>query len=204
MIYQFTDDQIKESNNTFCGSLAISDTGNPINWGAFDQIVCVLQVPLDLDVCDAECFPPCQQFKYSTSISTAPWPHISSQLSVYARYIYGQARFGDTYDEYQIVSDLAYTNASASSSLLEKLNNEGLIRDNFLQFTVRFDSQTYNEQKDVAAVPFDALGAQIGGVLSLWLGVTVILIFELCELLYNVIYVCAEIERVNNLKLLAQ
>jgi len=185
--YQFTDNQIKASNNTFCGSLGISDSANWNNWEAVDELNCFVNIQLDSKVCDDECLIPCQQFKYSTSISTSPWPHISSQLSVYATYIYGQSRFGHTYDEYQMLSQLAYTNASASSSLLEKLNNEGLIQDNFLQLTVRFDSQRYNEQKDVAAVPLDALGAQIGGVLSLWLGVTVILIFELCELLYNLI-----------------
>ena len=65
-----------------------------------------------------------------------------------------------------------------------------LIKDYFLQLTIRFDSPRYTEQKDVPAVPLDALLAQMGGVLSLWLGVTIILIFELCEFLYNLICVC--------------
>ena len=44
--------------------------------------------------------------------------------------------------------------------------------------------QSFIELKDVAAFSADAMGAQIGGVLSLWLGVTVMFAFEAFEFLY--------------------
>ena len=47
-----------------------------------------------------------------------------------------------------------------------------------------FGSQSFVELKDVAAFSVDAMGAQIGGVLSLWLGVTVMFAFEAFEFLY--------------------
>jgi len=45
-----------------------------------------------------------------------------------------------------------------------------------------FDAVPFDAREDVAAIPVEALGAQIGGVLSLWLGVTIMLIFEVLEL----------------------
>ena len=57
-------------------------------------------------------------------------------------------------------------------------------RSNFLQLNVQFGSQSFIELKDVAAFSVDTMGAQIGGVLSLWLGVTVMFAFEVFEFFY--------------------
>ena len=50
-----------------------------------------------------------------------------------------------------------------------------------------FNSPSYHEQKDVVAIPPEALGAQIGGVLALWLGITIMVVLELCEFIVTLI-----------------
>jgi len=52
---------------------------------------------------------------------------------------------------------------------------------------VLFDSPTFYQQKKIAAFPSDALGAQIGGVLSLWLGVTIMFLLEVFEFVFTLL-----------------
>jgi len=188
---QFTTDQFISSNNTFCGKFGISKTQSSSNWNGLGQLVCAVDLPVDRDSCNAACLTPCRQLKYATSVTAAPWPHISAQASFYFTYLLNTTRFGNKFDEYlSLNDDVSLTNASAAQVLLKKLDKKGLIQDNFLQLNVRFDTSIYMEQKDVVVMSLDALGAQIGGVLSLWLGVTIILIFELCEFMFHLLVIC--------------
>lgn len=68
--------------------------------------------------------------------------------------------------------------------LQTELDKEGLIRDHFLQLDVFIDSVLFDEFSDEEAFPLSAFGAQLGGVLSLWLGVTLMFAVELVELVY--------------------
>ena len=60
-----------------------------------------------------------------------------------------------------------------------------IFKSRFLFLTVQFGSRNgFIELKDVAAFSADTMGAQIGGVLNLWLGVTVMFAFEAFEFFY--------------------
>jgi len=72
--------------------------------------------------------------------------------------------------------------------LLQKLDSEALFQSNFLQLNIQFKANQYAIQKDVPAFPLDAFGAQVSGVISLWLNVTIMLIFEMFEFLTNLLY----------------
>jgi len=50
-----------------------------------------------------------------------------------------------------------------------------------------FPGKTYNKQRDVVAITIEALGAQIGGVLSLWLGLGLSVCFEILEFLVTLV-----------------
>ena len=63
-------------------------------------------------------------------------------------------------------------------------NQEGIYQ--VLQLNIGFGNRIYDELNDVAAFTVDALGAQMGGVLSLWLGITIMFIVEILEFLYCV------------------
>jgi len=196
---QFTLDQLIEANLTICGNLSITEANSSISWHGLHQLVCAELLSVHRDACNTKCFTPCQEFKYATSVTANPWPHISAQASFYITYLFNNSRFGNKFDEYLDLGNVSLTNTSAAQVLLKKLDKEGLIRDNFLQLNVRFETSIYTEQRDVAAVPLDALGAQIGGVLSLWLGVTIILIFELCEFVFHLLVICYRAKKENKI-----
>jgi len=108
---------------------------------------------------------------------------VTSQLSFYLAYLNKSTRFGKEFSLYGADYDYNFHNKTVALKILQELNREGLIRDNFLQLNIQFHSNTYRQEADVVAFSMDALGAQIGGVLSLWLSVTILLIFEICEFL---------------------
>ena len=65
--------------------------------------------------------------------------------------------------------------------------------------TIQFSFQSFVELKDVSAFSVDAMGAQIGGVLSLWLGVSVMFLFEIFDLLYLYLTNCGKEETTQDL-----
>jgi len=82
---------------------------------------------------------------------------------------------------------------NVTQQVIQRMNQMSLISDNFLQMNIQFSSPKFNVERDTAAFAADSLGAQIGGVLSLWLGVTVIFIFEVCE--FVIVLIIASYER---------
>jgi len=153
------------------------------------QLVCIDKMIEQPDLCRPKCPTPCEEYDYTPSINVVPWPHISAQLSVYKTFIEATTRFGNKFDEYKYLHQSEFnTNQSAGEDLLQQLDQKGLIRDSFLQLNIEFDDNSYIKQIDVEAFPIDALGAQVGGVLALWLGVTVMVIFEIFEVIVSVIW----------------
>jgi len=67
----------------------------------------------------------------------------------------------------------------------QKLRDLGLIGRNFLQLNVLFETMFPYVMIDKPALTIDGLFAQLGGVLSLWLGITIMTAIELVEFLYT-------------------
>jgi len=197
---QFTNSQLKAVNFSMCGNLSITSLNNgsySFNWDRVNQILCSNTVVQNRIKCEKECLTPCQEYQYGASISASPWPHVYAQTSFYYTFIKGNPFFGTKYNEYDIVADNAHINKTAARNLLLKLNKDELLKSNFLQLNIEFKTQSYNVLKDIVAFPLDQLGAQVGGVLALWLGVTIILIFEVCEFVINVIYSSCQAKKPN-------
>jgi len=117
-------------------------------------------------------------------------------MTFYESNIRNNSLFGKKFDELKpLLSKYNQLNRSAYAALLQKLNLEGLLQRNFLQLPVQFNDNKYIIQNDIAAYSLDKFEAQVGGVLSLWLGVTIMLIFEVFEFIINLIYMCCLVKR---------
>jgi len=115
--------------------------------------------------------------------------------SLYESFIRNKTRFGTKFDEFAPLYAEYFANQSVYLNLLQQLYTQGLFQANFLQMNIQFNDNTYVVQKDVAAFPLDAFGAQVGGVLSLWLGVTIMFVFETFEFIINLLYECYRSKR---------
>jgi len=98
------------------------------------------------------------------------------------------------FDAYKRELDINYNiNSRPTLDLLVNLTNQQTIEESFLQLKIVFNDYTFNEITDVAAYSVDTLGSNIGGTLSLWLGVTVMLVVELLEFIYK--FAAARLQR---------
>jgi len=183
-LYQFTEQQLKDANHTICGNLNITRLERLISWQGFGHYVCAELFKKDKAICDTQCLVPCTEYNYATFASSATWPQISSLASIFDTYK-EQPLFGKKFNRYYTLLKLIIDEKTVEArDLLQELDKEGLIQHSFLQLNVKFDHSTFNEINDVVAFSRDAMIAQIGGVMSLWLGVTVMLLFEVCEFIY--------------------
>ena len=94
------------------------------------------------------------------------------------------------FQQYEMLLSYWAARNSTYLTLLNTLYSEGLFQNNFLQLNIQFNNNKYTIQKDVAAFSLDAFGAHAGGVLSLWMGVTIMLVFEILEFILNLLCGC--------------
>ena len=70
---------------------------------------------------------------------------------------------------------------------MNKLKTMDLIGRNYLQLNFVFDRLTAYVMTDTPSLTYEVLGSQWGGVLSLWLGLSAMTVFELAELTYVIV-----------------
>jgi len=149
-----------------------------LNFEEVGKMLSSLHVISNKSACQQQCLSACLTYQYYTSVTSAPWPEAALLASLYDTFIYNQSRFGHKFDEYAQLTRYYEDNETAYVDLLQKLAHEGLFQTNFLQLNIQFNASKYTKQKDVAAFLLDAFGVQVGGVLALWLGVTIMIIFK--------------------------
>ena len=93
----------------------------------------------------------------------------------------GDSLYGNEFDAFGRVQETASSNNMTVNEVLAQLDNAGIIQKRFLQLNVQYTNNLFTKLQDVAAFPIDAMLSQLGGVLSLWLGVSVMFLFEVIE-----------------------
>ena len=124
------------------------------------------------------CVLPCSELQYDTATSVVPATQ-SAAARAYANEILSQPRFLHLF--MNVSADTTDEEVYAATTTPEAVE---FLAAGFMHLIVQFGSQSFIELNDVAAFSMDAMGAQIGGVLSLWLGVTVMFVFEAFEFIY--------------------
>jgi Amiloride-sensitive sodium channel len=89
--------------------------------------------------------------------------------------------YGDKFDEYRQIQN---SNLSASDTL-DRLDSLRLLERNFLRVKILFDRRGIETLNNTSAMTWEDLASNIGGSLSLWIGITVMTLFELIELAYR-------------------
>ena len=122
------------------------------------------------------------------NIATSNWLDKTYQLAFYAKYIrlnstrYNLSEYASHEMAYQ-----ALQNGSVEQSLFTKIYAENLIGKRFLFVIVKFDYSMVELLGETASITWETLASNIGGSLSLWLGITVLTIAELMELIWRMV-----------------
>ncbi|XP_041464722.1 degenerin deg-1-like isoform X3 [Lytechinus variegatus] len=133
-----------------------------------DNVACVTEVENNYTsgmlVCG--CTMPCRQHIYEITVSEASWPNMGYTETV-ERNIEG-----------------------VSDDLMKKVHDEGaesFISNNVLKVTIFYESLQYEYIYQTAAYGIYSLISDLGGQIGLWIGVSILTIFEFIELVYDLI-----------------
>ena len=138
-------------------------------------------------MCDT-CENRCNKIEYGVNMAKSSWPDKTYQLAFYSKYIKPNPKLYNL-SEYTL-HERAYQdlqNGSVSQSLLTQIYTENLIGKRFLFVIVEFDYAMVELLGETASITWDTLASNIGGSLSLWLGITVMTIAEFMELICRMI-----------------
>ncbi|XP_054756186.2 amiloride-sensitive sodium channel subunit beta-like [Lytechinus pictus] len=133
-----------------------------------DKAVCVSEVEENYTsgMLACGCTMPCRQHIYEITVSEASWPNIGYAETV-ERNIEG-----------------------VSDDLMERVHDEGaetFISNNVLKVTIFYESLQYEYIYQTAAYGIYSLISDLGGQIGLWIGVSILTIFEFIELVYDLI-----------------
>jgi hypothetical protein len=107
----------------------------------------------------------------------------SFQLTFYNKYIAGNPIYGEKFDVYDRIQNSNLTPAET----LDRLNSLQLLERNFLRLKILFDRRGIERLNNTSAMTWEDLASNVGGSLSLWIGITVMTFFELIELAYRLV-----------------
>lgn len=127
--------------------------------------------------CLENCPSPCEEIEFPTHISTGLWPPNPHYGVFYRDYIAGRL-----YERHyaHIADVLANFNGSVGIDvLLARVS----VADNFLRVDVSLKDVSYIEYKDIASISFATFLSQLGGILNLFAGITIVIVVELLDLL---------------------
>ena len=111
----------------------------------------------------------CSQKNYLKFVSTAQWPSHMAEEKVIQEII-------DYYNSQQNKTKSTLDEiAESNESTIEDLN---LIKDNFLQVIIYADSVRGNQVNEDPSYPIENFMGEVGGILGLWLGGSVLTFFE--------------------------
>jgi len=134
----------------------------------------------DEDLCDCpvECF----EIEYSYTSSAATWPNAYYELAFYNLYLRNDDRYNKKFAVYELIWNK--TNGQGGVETLEQLANLDLIKNNFIQISIKMREKSTKVVKYSPAVTWDTIASNLGGSLNLWLGISVMTAAEIVELIY--------------------
>ena len=117
-----------------------------------------------MDKCN--CTEMCSDQSYEVTSHGSPWPHRSDQLAFYKKYIAPYPKIYDTqFDVYAEI--LANVGNVSNVEILRRVEETKIIRKNFLNINVLFDSYSSIEIDESPLLTVDYLISNVGGTLSL-------------------------------------
>ena len=193
--WRFTEAQLAAANYTVCGNFSFLDQqglGENFKVGV-KEWMCdyyTKMISVDYGSCEGKCLLPCQETLYDISLDEAPWPHTSQQLAFYDEYIKDKIEYGIHFDSYRALSNNFREDFSSMNNIYDQLLTFDAIEKNFLQINVVMKSNKPYLLTDKEQFTWDVMLSNIGGTLSLWFGLTFLMLLELVEFLYNLIVIC--------------
>ncbi|ESO03912.1 hypothetical protein HELRODRAFT_172940 [Helobdella robusta] len=135
--------------------------------------------------CKDQCLLPCSETIYNAYLTSATWPQPSTQLDMFKKYFVDTRCIEDSWIKTRYINYLNAYNKAINSSDIETVDsNLTQIYESFLEikFVIKQNFPFY--QSESSTYTWDVMIGTVGGMLSLWLGITVASGVEIIELFY--------------------
>ena len=189
--FPFNASQLEQTNRTMCVNQSLLEPGAAERRETFQdftrRFICYVRHTYNSeDVLHCDCQEPCDETIYDTTTTGAAWPNRFYKLAVYKYLIAGRPhRYGDKFDVYgKIMDDIGNV---SDAEIADRIDAARVIDENFVSVKVYYESYTGIVLEDQPAMTVEQLASNIGGTLSLWMGITTIWFVELFEILYNTV-----------------
>ncbi|ELT95801.1 hypothetical protein CAPTEDRAFT_195248 [Capitella teleta] len=133
--------------------------------------------------CHKGCSQACQKLDVTPTLTTALWPRPSQQLGLYKTFIRGKT-YADKFKEYESILQ-EFEKTGNETKALHSLNQFSSIQKNFVLVEVIRSQVGISIVADqVKTTPSD-LVSTIGSLLNLYSGITVIILVEIIDYIFN-------------------
>ena len=161
----------------YCGNMSFG-----IDW-VKEKTHCVAQ--LKTETCTTDSKLPCREHQYPVQTSLTAWPALSHGFeSFYSDYILRKPG-SDMFESVRQYIQRNCSNLSECGLLQQQADN--LIRRNYLKFSFYLRDNYYTITDEQPKLQLLELFSQVGSILNLWSGITMIVFVELVELCYRLI-----------------
>ena len=141
---------------------------------------------------DCNCYPPCEDIKYSTTLSQSEFLSENSMTSFWKTLLENNP------NKKRLKAYKYYQEFMAGNASKETMSE--WTRKHFLRLTVYANSKTVTIKQEIPLHTLIDLLSQIGGCLGLWLGISIITIIEFLDLGLHLVHIlCLKAKRVSTM-----
>ncbi|ESO08915.1 hypothetical protein HELRODRAFT_168835 [Helobdella robusta] len=187
------------NNVTLCGNYSLYDTSINVLESFLNttlELICAhaLFDPKIEENCVNQCLMPCNETIYETYYSSTSWPQPSVQLSLFQNYfvdsdcLASNANVSARFANYLKV----FKNCTKITCEIPYYSNLTQIEESFLQIKFLMKQNFPYYLAENPAYSWDVMVGTVGGMLSLWLGITAASGVEVIELVYMLFKRCWE------------
>ncbi|PAA61043.1 hypothetical protein BOX15_Mlig022967g2, partial [Macrostomum lignano] len=150
-----------------------------------------------------QCFTPCTYYTYQTTISTTNWPTRAYHYEIVNDFKNLRDRIDNLHRRGKISRNSSYldpvfqrlqriygplSEADSPAEAERMLRGIDYIERNFIEILINRGKSNFDIERieEKAVISLTSLLSQIGGLLSIWVGLTFVCIVEIVDLLYNI------------------
>ncbi|ESO08916.1 hypothetical protein HELRODRAFT_168836 [Helobdella robusta] len=158
-----------------CGNISWSLSQN---FSSFSYFICsvVKMNSIPKSECESSCLVPCEEMMYEAQLTSTSWPQPSMQMDIFNKYIKDYC--GDNED---VLSRYSNYYSRKEDIPISKLTE---ISESFLEMKFIMKQSCPYLEENIQTYTMEVLIGVVGGMLSLWLGLTVASGAEVIELIF--------------------
>ena len=185
-------------NISVCGNMSEASEEDAIR--ELTALECARNISKNSKECMKYCLIPCSEKSYSSFVSSTSWPQNSIQLAIYERYFQNCIRdfpkVRERFADFEHLVNIRYNESLAIAAEQNISNNNYSSNDlkeiekSLLVVKLVFEDDLPFIHVDKPLYTWDVMVGVVGGLLSLWLGMSAVVIAEVFELIYFLIKSC--------------